>query len=99
VRGQPKEILKPFQKGNDPRRNLKGAPKSFKEHFNESSIQTIIEKLEKLGKAGNVKAIEMILDRFYGKPNLNIDHTTLGEAINRITYEITKSEKPEDTNN
>lgn len=69
--------LKPFKKGVDERRNVTGLNKQpniirdLKELINETltdeSIKQVISSLEQQAKKGNTKAIELLLDRVYGK--------------------------------
>jgi len=81
--------LKPFKPGADTRRNKHGRPKKIpeletliNEVFGEpEAMRAIMEKLQSLAKAGNIRAAEMILDRAYGKPKQSIDHTTDGNAL------------------
>jgi len=49
-----------------------------------TEAQLILERLAKDAKGGNTQAAVVLLDRAYGKPKQAIDHTTDGEAINRI---------------
>jgi hypothetical protein len=93
-RGQPKEVLKPFKKGHDPRRNLKGAPRlpDIKEAIaevlsgekSETSLKIIIEALAKRAAKGDTRAAKEILDRYYGTPQQHMDHTSKGESIKII---------------
>lgn len=40
-----------------------------------TSAETILKKLESMAKAGNLRAIELLLDRAYGKPKQRLEHT------------------------
>ena len=70
--------LKPFKKGKDDRRNMKGAPKlpDLKEAISKvlnkieggkTSLDEIIEVLDKNAKKGDIRAAQELLDRGYGK--------------------------------
>lgn len=78
--------LKPFKKGVDERRNLKGAPKKLPsldtllpeilgdEADNNSEVKQILKAVIKRAKAkGGDRAAEIILDRAYGKAKQSID--------------------------
>lgn len=73
--------LKPFAKGSDPRRNLKGRPSAMlpelidllamslnKESTNgKTQAQMIIEAMVAKARKGDVRAAEFLVDRGYGK--------------------------------
>lgn len=98
-----RENLKPFKKGLDNRRNLKGAPPKLPAldelmakvmgEMGESGI-TAMEAILKAQRAkaakGDTRAAELLLDRAYGKPktSMEIDHTTAGD---KITFNVTMS--------
>ena len=74
---------KPFIKG-DARINRAGRPKLpdikaiLEEVLGEqqngmTAAEALMKKLRQMGTAGNLKAIEMLLDRAYGKPKQTID--------------------------
>jgi len=86
------ENLKPFKPGNDDRRNLKGAPKKIPSldilladvlgDINNEGIEVakeIILALVNKAKKGDIRAIEIILDRAYGKANQKL---TLEGGVN-----------------
>lgn len=86
------ENLKPFKPGNDDRRNLKGAPRKIHSldglladvlgDINNEGIEVakeIILALVNKAKKGDIRAIEIILDRAYGKARQNL---TLDGGIN-----------------
>jgi hypothetical protein len=93
-KGQPKEVLKPFKKGYDPRRNMKGAPKlpELKDVIAEildgkeesTSLETIIKALARRAAKGDTRAAKEILDRYYGSSQQHIDHTSGGDKITEI---------------
>ena len=81
-----KDNLKPFKKGFDERRNLKGVPKlpDLREAMAEllsqktgdkTNLDAIVEALLKKAKAGDVRAAQELLDRGYGKSTQIIDAT------------------------
>ena len=78
------ENLKPFKKGHDERRNMKGAPKVpdiddlMAEVLNEdeggkSKARAILDKLFEKAKKGDIRAAEVLLDRGYGRAKQAID--------------------------
>jgi pantothenate kinase len=78
-----KASLVPFKKGQDHRRNIDGRPKALPNlteklvlHLGATGIDDLIQKLHELAMSGNVKAIEMLLDRGYGKAKETIDLST-----------------------
>lgn len=86
------ENLKPFKPGKDDRRNLKGAPRKIPalgtlltevlSDTNNEGIEVakeIILVLVNKAKKGDIRAIEIILDRAYGKASQNL---TLEGGIN-----------------
>ena len=79
--GTPENLIPPV-KGE--RRNPKGRPKLpdikaiLEEVLGETkdgmtAAEALMKKLRSMGAAGNLKAIEMLLDRAYGKPKQTID--------------------------
>jgi hypothetical protein len=85
--------LKPFKKGVDPRRNVKGRPKVLpplekllievlgSEDDQKSQAQAVLNTLLARAKKGDVRAAEILLDRAYGKPKQSVDLTSNGESI------------------
>src|SRR5579859_7751500 len=85
--------LKPFKKGVDPRRNVKGRPKVLpplekllievlgSEDDRKSQAQAVLNTLLARAKKGDVRAAEILLDRAYGKPKQSVDLTSNGESI------------------
>ena len=81
-----RENLKPFKKGHDERRNLKGAPKLpnldelMAEVLNEksegkTSAQKILAKLVEKAEKADIRAAEVLFDRGYGRAKQAIDLT------------------------
>lgn len=79
--GTPENLIPPV-KGE--RRNPNGRPKLpdikvlLEEVLGEqkdgmTAAEALMKKLRSMGAAGNLKAIEMLLDRAYGKPKQTID--------------------------
>ena len=44
--------------------------------------QTVFETLGELIKEGSLKAVEIYLNYYFGKPTEKVDHSTNGESIN-----------------
>jgi len=78
--------LKPFKKGDDERRNMKGAPKKLPEldilladllgeesAEGHTASELIIRVIRAKAMKGDLKAIEMILDRAYGRPQQKLE--------------------------
>ena len=79
---------KPFTK-DDSRINRAGRPKLpdikaiLEEVLGETkdgmtAAEALMKKLRSMGAAGNIKAIEMLLDRAYGKPKQTVDTNITG---------------------
>ena len=79
-----RDNLKPFKKGHDPRRNLKGAPKlpNLEELMAEvldeqkdgkTAAQQILAKLVAKAIKGDIRAAEVLFDRGYGRAKQAID--------------------------
>ena len=71
--------LKPFVKGEDPRRCTSGKKKLplrevLEQALGEVGIDEIVKKLIELAKKGDLKAIDMFMDRYYGKVSQPIEH-------------------------
>ena len=93
------ENLKPFKKGEDSRRNLKGRPKIpdiseviakilSEEEDGQTALEAVLISLRTKAIKGDVRAIQELLDRAYGKSKQSIDHTTAGEKITGFTLEV-----------
>jgi len=87
----------PFVK-NDPRINREGRPKLpteieiFAEIFAEekegvTALEAIIKVLRSQASKGNLKAIEMVLDRLFGKVKQSIDIKNTNFDITSLTKE------------
>jgi hypothetical protein len=82
-----KKHLIPFKKGADARRNTKGAPKKLpqldvllaevlgEENNGISAGEAILLALRKKALAGDVRAIELLFDRAYGKSKQSTEIT------------------------
>jgi hypothetical protein len=78
-RGKNTKNLKPFQKGADNRRNLKGRPLKLpaldklmadimgEEKDGKSAAEAILMAIRAKASRGDIKAAELLLDRAYGK--------------------------------
>ena len=95
--------LIPFKKG-DKRINRKGRPKlpdiseALEKVLNEEkdglkALDAVLKSLRNKAIKGDVRAIQELLDRAYGKSKQHIDHTTKGEAINIPPIQWVKSDK------
>lgn len=96
--------LKPFKKGSDERRNLKGRPKLpdladlIIEEVGDKGYREVITALLKQAKKGNVKAIQEILDRGYGKAPQRHDHEgevnlNVNDARNALLAKLSKEQE------
>lgn len=97
----PNSNLKPFPKGVSG--NPAGRPKkkqSLDKYLDEallegeatdgrSNIQAILDRLVSQAKAGNTKAAEMLLDRYFGKVPNQTDITTGGQPFIKPPIEWT----------
>lgn len=95
------ENLKPFKKGHDERRNMKGAPVKIpsieklladvlgEEKNGIEAAKAILLALRRKAFNGDTKAAEILLDRAYGKAKQTIDQNTNLQAftINLINPE------------
>lgn len=95
--------LKPFKKGESG--NPNGRPKKLpaldellSEIMSEEAGQTgmtaakaILLRLRAMAMKGDIRAIQLMLDRSYGKAKETIDLTTGGEPITGITYNVRRS--------
>lgn len=79
-----RENLKPFKKGKDERRNLKGAPKlpdiavlmatvMGEDKDGITAAQAILAALRAKAAKGDVRAAELLLDRAYGKAKQSLE--------------------------
>lgn len=78
--------LKPFKKGSDARRNMKGRPPKLPqldvlldevlgdETNGITAAKKILQALFSKASKGDVRAAEVLLDRAYGKAKLEIQH-------------------------
>ena len=89
--GQIPEGAKPFKKG-DPRINRDGRPKlpdiseALEKVLNEeedgmTALDAVLKALRNKAKKGDVRAIQELLDRAYGKSKQSVDVTSKGESI------------------
>ena len=77
--------LKPFEKGDDPRRNAGGQPlyvKELKQIISEKSnngerLEKVVEVLFDLAEGGDIRSIAEILDRAYVKAKQIVETKTI----------------------
>ena len=95
--GEIPEGAKPFKKGQSG--NPNGRPKipdlseAISKILNEEkdgmiALDAVLKALRARAIKGDVRAIQELLDRAYGKAKQYIDHTTDGEPINQINVKI-----------
>jgi hypothetical protein len=89
------ENLKPFKKGVDERRQLKGAPRKIPNldiaiaeilgelKDDKTALDMILVALKNKAKMGDIRAAELLLDRAYGKAKQSIE-------VSEKVYEIVK---------
>lgn len=91
--------MEPFKKGDDPRRNMKGAikppelTKEILDAIGPDGVSKLIKKLNRIANskgasAASIKAAVELLDRLYGKPKQTTDIPGLKEMIKGITVTI-----------
>lgn len=92
--GRP-ENLKPFKKGEDDRRNLKGAPKKLPllelcmaETITPEKVKQMIESMFKQADKGNVAAFNALMDRGYGRVKQPVDISLQMPDIDKINIEF-----------
>ena len=97
--------LVPFQKGEDSRRNLKGAPKKLpnletlladvlgEEKDGKTAAEAILMALRAKATKGDIRAAEVLLERGYGKTKQQMDITSDGKRINLPSW--INEDKPE----
>lgn len=94
-----KENLKPIKKGEI--KNPKGAPKKLpnldvilanvlgqENEQGKTAAEQIIDALRRKANTGDVKAINLLLERGYGKVKEKIDITTNEESLNKPSIQI-----------
>lgn len=88
------ENLKPFKKGHDKRRNIKGAPVKIpsleillaevlgEDKDGIEAAKGILLALRSKALRGDTRAAELLLDRAYGKAKQTIEQNTNLQALN-----------------
>jgi len=61
-----------------------------------TALDAILKRLRQMATSGNIKAIQEILDRVYGKSQQKIDHTTQGEKIDAVNVIVHGSDTAEE---
>lgn len=89
--------LKNFKKGDDPRRCKKGKQalpdlKDLLEELGDEGMREVIKALHVQAKKGNIKAIDVLLDRYYGK--VSQDLKLSGEVTTNV-LNLGSGKKPE----
>jgi len=96
--------LIPFKKGEDKRRNVKGRPPGlpslkesltkllFEEKDNKTAIEQVLTVLLNRALKGDIRAIQELLDRYYGKVSQKIDSNVSGNGLNITPIEWIKIE-------
>lgn len=99
MNGQPKEVLKPFSKG-DKRINRKGRPAVLpglkeaiakvlaEEKDGVNALEAILKTMRAKAVKGDVRAAQELLDRAFGKPKQSIEHS--GNVFENVIINITK---------
>jgi hypothetical protein len=98
------ENLKPFKKGKDERRNLKGAPPKLpeldalmaevlgEENNGKSAALEILAAIRTKAKKGDVRAAESLLNRGYGLPTQKVQHS--GNIVTQVIYKEQSGNDP-----
>jgi hypothetical protein len=98
------ENLKPFKKGHDPRRHVTGPYKVpdladlIVEEVGEEGLREAMKKLRSLAIKGNLKAIQELLDRTYGKAPQKLEHEgevnlNVNDARNALLAKLSKEQE------
>jgi hypothetical protein len=85
------------KKGRPKLPDLKGALAQYlaDEKDGKTALDAVVMKLRQMALQGNVKAIEMLLDRAYGKATQHTDITSGGEKITPPIQWVKPDDKPE----
>lgn len=80
--------LKPFKKGYDPRRCKRGKQalpdlKELIEAIGDEGMEVIVQALFNQAKKGNIKAIQELFDRYYGKVKQENTNVNLNTEISK----------------
>lgn len=80
--------LKPFKKGDDPRRCKRGKQalpdlKELIEAIGDEGMEVIVQALFNQAKKGNIKAIQELFDRYYGKVKQENTNVNLNTEISK----------------
>lgn len=99
-KGQPKEILKPFKKGFDARRNVSGRPATLEDILSEAvtpqdHVECFKKQVER-GKKGDLRATEFIFGYAFGKPKQSTDITTNGKDMSPFAELMKQASRKDD---
>ena len=100
--------LKPFVKGDDPRRNVNGRPRvlpELKEVLTEilseeitnqkgekaTRLEAILRTLNAKAQRGDIRAIQEVLDRAFGKAKSSTEMEENNSPVNKIIVEYVKA--------
>lgn len=103
-----KANLKPFQKGDDERRNKDGRPKKLPEldeliadvlgdeSSGESAAKQILTALYKKAVKGDIRAAEVLLNRGYGLPKQTVHNTGSMTVVTNYNLQPGNDPLPDD---
>ena len=94
------ENLVPFKKGEDPRRNLEGRPPVLpelrealgkvlaEEKDGLTALEAVLRALRNKAIKGDVRAIQEILDRYFGKVKQDLDANINLNGLSEIELDV-----------
>lgn len=94
--------LKPFKKGEDSRRNVKGRPPSppdlkelIMQEVGEEGLAKIVRAAEARALKGDTRAIDLLFNRLYGQPRQQLEHKVEMEPLQPIINIIQGNAPPQ----